>query len=82
MTLKYITHGVNLSESQINKIKNAVEKNCATSIHLTKTNLHGDHKIPLTQSQVNKLNNAKTGVNLKLSAAQFKFIKTGGFLPL
>jgi len=92
MTTKYITYGVSLNESQINKIKNAVEKSCATSIHLTKKNLHGDHKLPLTQSQVNRLNkqqscsgkagNAKTGVNLKLSAAQLKAIKTGGFLPL
>jgi len=82
MTTKYIAYGVSLNESQIKKIKNSVEKRCATSIHLTKKNLHGDHKLPLTQSQVNKLNNAKTGVNLKLSAAQLKFIKTGGFLPL
>jgi len=83
MTTKYIAYGVSLSESQINKIKNAVEKNSATSIYLTKKNLHGDHKLPLTQSQVNKLNNnTKTGVNLKLSAAQLKYIKTGGFLPL
>ena len=82
MTTKYITYGVSLNESQINKIKNAVEKSCATSIRLTKKNLHGDHKLPLTQSQVNKLQNAKTGVILKLSATQLKAIKTGGFLPL
>jgi hypothetical protein len=89
MTTKYIEYGVNLNESQINKIKNAVN---ATSIYLTKKNLHGDHKLPLTQTQVNKLsnfvartqsvNNTKTGVYLKLSAAQLKAIKTGGFLPL
>ena len=82
MTTKYIAYGVSLNESQINKIKNAVEKNSATSIRLTKRNLHGDHKLPLTQSQVNKLNNTKTGVYLKLSAAQLKVVKTGGFLPL
>jgi hypothetical protein len=82
MTTKYIEYGVSLSESQINKIKKAVEQNSATSIYLPKKNLHGDHKLPLTQSQVNKLNNTKTGVNLKLSAAQLKAIKTGGFLPL
>ena len=82
MATKYIAYGISLSESQINKIKNAVEKNSATSIYLTKKNLHGDHKLPLTQSQVNKLNNTKTGINLKLSAAQLKAIKTGGFLPL
>src|SRR6267154_4065719 len=76
---KYIEYGVSLNESQIKKIRNAVS---ATSIYLTKKNLHGDHKLPLTQSQVNKLNNTKTGVYLKLSAAQLKVIKTGGFLPL
>ena len=31
---------------------------------------------------MNKLNNTKTGVYVKLSAAQLKVIKTGGFLPL
>src|SRR5206468_7592741 len=76
---KYIEYGVSLNESQIKRIRNAVT---ATSIYLTKKNLQGDHKLPLTQSQVNKLNNTKTGVYLKLSAAQLKVIKTGGFLPL
>ena len=76
---KYIEYGVSLNESQIKKIRNAVT---ATSIYLSKKNLQGDHKLPLTQSQVNKLNNTKTGVYLKLSAAQLKVIKTGGFLPL
>ena len=92
MTSKYITYGVNLSESQINKIKSAVENKCAISLRLTKKNLHdargggarggGDHKLPLTKTQVKKLENVKTGVDLKLSAAQLKVIKTGGFLPL
>ena len=82
MTSKYITYGVNLSESQINKIKSAVGNKCAISIRLTKKNLGGDHKLPLTKAQVKKLENVKTGVDLKLSAAQLKVIKTGGFLPL
>ena len=86
MTSNYITYAVNLSKSQINKIKNAAENKCAISIRLTKKNLTcgavGIHKLPLTKSQVKKLENAKTGVDLKLSVAQLKVIKTGGFLPL
>ena len=42
---KYIEYGVSLNESQIKKIRNAVT---ATSVYLTKKNLHGDHKLPLT----------------------------------
>ena len=82
MTTKYKSYGVNLSESQLKKIKNAVSNGCPTSIRLTKKNLHGEHKLPLTQTQVNKLENAKSSVNVNLSTAQLKAIKTGGFLPL
>ena len=82
MTSKYISYGVNLSESQLNKIRKAVERNCSTCIKLTRSNLHGDHKLPLTQIQINRIKKAKAGVELKLSVAQLKAIKTGGFLPL
>jgi hypothetical protein len=82
MTSEYISYGVNLSEYQLIKLNNAVENNCATSIRLTKNNLHGNHKLPLTQTQINKIKKAKNGVDLKLSASQLQAIKTGGFLPL
>src|SRR5687768_15098486 len=82
MGTKYITHGVKLSESQISRIKNAADNRCTISIRLAKKNLRGDHKLPLTKSQVKKLENANTGVDIKLSTAQLKAIKLGGFLPL
>ena len=80
MVMKYTSYGVNLSESQIKKIKNATG---VVLIKLTKKNLHGGHKLPLTKSQVKKLEkNAKSSVEIKLSVAQLKTIKMGGFLPL
>jgi len=40
-------------------------------------------KIPLTQAQINKIRKSKSAFNLKLSAAQLKYLeKSGGFLPL
>ena len=79
MVMKYTSYGVNLSEAQIKKIKNATG---VVLIKLTKKNLHGGHKLPLTKSQVKKLENAKSSVEIKLSVAQLKTIKMGGFLPL
>ena len=82
MTTEYISYGVNLSNPQLIKLNKAVENNCATSVRLTKNNLHGHHKLPLTQTQINKIKKAKNGVDLKLSASQLQAVKTGGFLPL
>ena len=40
-------------------------------------------KIPLTQAQINKIRRSKSAFNLKLSAAQLKYLeKSGGFLLL
>lgn len=79
----YQNHGVNLTPTQIKKIKTAFENKTECVLRLSKSNLHGDHKLALTQTQMNKIKKAKNGINLKLSVAQLKHIeKTGGFIPL
>ena len=76
----------NLSENQIQKLRQAVNANCsATSIKLSYDDLDGDHTIFLTNAQHNKLENARDqgkGLTVRMSSRQLKHnVKTqGGFL--
>jgi hypothetical protein len=83
---RYINYSLKLTESQLEKIIKAVQNHEGTVIRL-QTVAGGDvlksHKIPLTQSQINKIKASRSELNLKLTAAQLKYLKkSGGFLPL
>ena len=86
MTTQYISTNVNLSENQIQKLRQAVNANCAaTSIKLGADDLDGSHTIFLTNAQNNKLQNARNrgkGLTIRMSSRQLKHnVKTqGGFL--
>ena len=77
---------VNLSENQIQKIKQAVNANCAaTSIKIGVDDLDGEHAIFLTNAQYNKLQNARDqgkGLTIRMSSRQLKYNTRaeGGFL--
>ena len=83
---QYKSVNVNLSENQINKLRQAVNANCAaTSIKLGYDDLDGDHTIFITNGQYNKLQNARDrgkGLTIRMSSKQLKHnTKTqGGFL--
>ena len=83
---QYKSVNVNLSENQINKIRQAINAGCtATSIKLGYNDLDGDHTIFITNGQYNKLQNAKDrgkGLTIRMSGRQLKHnTKTqGGFL--
>ena len=83
---QYKNVNVNLSENQINKLRQAVNANCAaTSIKLGYDDLDGEHTIFLTNAQYNKLQNARDqgkGLTVRMSSRQLKHnVKTeGGFL--
>ena len=83
---QYKSVNVNLSENQINKLKQAINANCtATSIKLGYDDLDGDHTIFITNGQYNKLQNARDrgkGLTIRMSSRQLKHnVKTeGGFL--
>ena len=83
---QYKNVNVNLSENQINKLKQAINANCtATSIKLGYDDLDGDHTIFITNGQFNKLQNARDrgkGLTIRMSSRQLKHnVKTeGGFL--
>ena len=83
---QYISTNVNLTENQIQKLRQAINANCsATSIKIGYDDLDGDHTIFLTKAQYNKLKNAKDqgkGLTIRMSSRQLKHnVKTqGGFL--
>ena len=80
---QYISLNVNLTENQIQKLRQAINANCsATSIKIGKDDLDGDHTIFLTKAQYNKLQNAKDrgkGITIRMSSRQLKHnVKTQG----
>ena len=83
---QYKSTKVNLTENQIEKLRQAINANCAaTSIKIGADDLNGDHTIFLTNAQYNKLQNAKNrgkGLTIRMSSKQLKHnVKTqGGFL--
>ena len=83
---EYKSTNVNLSENQIQKLRQAVNANCsATSIKIGVDDLDGEHTIFLTKAQYNKLQNARNegkGLTIRMSSRQLKYnVKTqGGFL--
>ena len=83
---QYISVNVNLTENQIQKLRQAINANCsATSIKIGTADLDGDHTIFLTKAQYKKLQNAQEqgkGLTIRMSSRQLKHnVKTqGGFL--
>ena len=83
---QYISANVNLTENQIQKLRQSINANCAaTSIKIGANDLDGDYTIFLTKAQINKLENARRrgkGLAIRMSSKQLKHnIKTqGGFL--
>jgi hypothetical protein len=79
----YQNYGVKLTTAQAKKIMTAHKNKTDCVVRLSKSNLHGDYKLPLTQTQINQIKRAKNGIQLKLSVNQMKHMeKTGGFIPL
>ena len=79
---------VNISDTQREKLKRAIDAGCATTtLNLKNTDLQGEHKLALTNSQANKLQKAiERGkrVTFRMSKKQLKHnLKVeGGFLGL
>ena len=81
---RYISHGLNLTDNQLEKIIRASQNKQGVVVRITKDNLNGNpHKIPLTRTQIHRITKAKNGLNLFLSSSQLKYLeKSGGLLPL
>ena len=73
---QYIDDYVNISEGQVQFLKQSIDTGCAvTSLRLKKDDLDGDHKISFTKAQHDKLEKARKhnkGVTFRLSKKQLK----------
>ena len=85
--LGYKIINLKLSNSQFDKLKDAVRKSNGTTLRIGNKNSHKAellHELYLTQSQINKLKNKaenNMSADIKLSKAQInKIIKSGGAL--
>ena len=84
----YTNVKVNISVGQTEKkLKIALTEGTQLSLHLSHSDLAGEHTIVVTQSQLNKLNRAKEadkGVNIKMSKTEVRHnMKVhGGILSL
>ena len=77
----YVKIGLNLSQFQKEKIKQAFQNKTGLTLTFNNHQLQGSHFLGLTKTQVNKINDAKakgSGVTLKLSKLQIS--KQGGFI--
>jgi len=74
-----------LSESQISKLRSAVENDTDVTLRLSIKNFGKDekeypHKLLLTNNQVKKLRNSNNARDIKFSKTQLKKMQSGGFL--
>ena len=77
----YVKIGLNLSQFQKEKIKQAFQNKTGLTLTFNNHQLQGSDFLGLTKTQVNKINDAKakgSGVTLKLSKLQTS--KQGGFI--
>ena len=77
----YVKIGLNLSQFQKEKIKQAFQNKIGLTLTFNNHQLQGSDFLGLTKTQVNKINHAKakgSGVTLKLSKLQIS--KQGGFI--
>lgn len=82
---RYVNVKLNISQGQIDKIKQAVQSKSTVSIRLSHSDLHGEHVLALTTAQVNKIKKAYqsgTGVTIKMSKTQLEHNEKveGGFI--
>ena len=53
---KYVSHGLNLTDGQLEKIIKASQNQESAVVRISKDNLNGNiHKIPLTKTQVKRI---------------------------
>ena len=82
---RYVNVKVNISESQKEKIKQAVQSRKSVSVRLLHRDLNGEHVLALTQAQFNKMAKAYqsgTGMTIKMSKTQLEHNAKveGGFI--
>src|SRR6266853_6662364 len=81
----YSIHKFNLTESQLSKLKSALENNKEITIKINKDRFKGTHPLPITKTEKEKIDDKFDSITITLSKKMLQYIKDhkeGGFLPL
>ena len=54
--MDYKIHKFTLSESQLKKLKKALDDNKPYTLSINKDNLHGEHPLPITENEEKNIN--------------------------
>jgi len=74
-----------LTNSQLKKIKHALDEDKNISLKILDKNFHGEHSLPVTETEMKHVHNGEGYVNISLSKKKLQHIrdqKEGGILPL
>ena len=76
---RYVNYNLKITDYQLQTIVKAVQNHEGAVIRIDGAGQAGTtltpRKIPLTQAQINKIRKSKSAFNLKLSAAQLKYLE-------
>src|SRR6266853_459178 len=72
---EYNIHKFKLTDTQLNKIKNALENNKSISLTIKNNNFFGSHPLPITSTEKEKIDEGFDNVQVKLSKKKLQFIK-------
>src|SRR5277367_4866886 len=81
----YTIHKFMLTNSQLKKIKHALDEDKNISLKILDKNFHGEHSLPVTETEMKHVHNGEGYVNISLSKKKLQHIrdqKEGGILPL
>ena len=83
----YVQYKVNVSENQVDTLKDAIRLKKGVTIFFPKDGIRGDHVLLLTPAQINRLDKAQVQgkrIQLRLSAKQVSrnVSYTGGFISM
>ena len=81
----YAIHKFILTNSQLKKIKNALEEDRNISLQILNKNFDGNYPLPVTEAEIKHVADGEDYVSISLSKKKLQYIrnhKEGGFLPL
>ena len=81
----YTIHKFILTNSQLKKIKHALDEDKNISLKILDKNFHGNYPLPITDTEMKHINDGEAYVSILLSKKKLQHIrdqKEGGILPL
>src|SRR5579864_341690 len=81
----YKEHKFMLTNSQLKRIKKALDEDKNISLKILDKNFNGQHPLPITETEMKHVHNGEGYVNISLSKKKLQHIRNqneGGILPL